>query len=177
MVKTAILLMTVCAVACQAWADDGHWRSQILFECEHGMGGAAIGDLDPDSPGNEVARVNAANEPGVLIGGDPGKVTPAQKHDPQWSAKFIARNTGKIRGVAAVDADPHVFGAELYACGYSRNVTQFVRDQRGPWTPTVIFTAQRPLHHPVAGEFDPTHVVPKSVTCGHGGRLSALFGQ
>ena len=65
--------------------------------------------------------------------------------------------------------------AELYAAGYSRNVTQLVSDDDGFWIPEVVYTAQRPLHHLVAGEFDPKHPGPELVMCGHGGRLIALF--
>ena len=356
--RITALLTTLCVTCCWARAGDGDWRSDVLLECERGMGGTAIGDLDPDAPGNEVAVVNGggeawlvrrtaagwqperihkgsgemimcaigdadprtpgnefvgvgmvegeesttgpgqvllirkqdgqwrservfednhmihgvaigdvsqahagceiiacgfnhrvqliylygdtwqhetiyvandrlkiahvadvlpehdgaevvvcgsdgnvvalwegklgwkhevifadpigqsritAAEPGVLIGGDGGKVTLATRQDATWTTEFLMRDSGKIRGVAIADVDPACPGVELYAGGYSRHVTQLTRDEHGFWTATVIFTAQRPLHHLVAGEFDPAHPGLELVTCGHEGRLIALY--
>ena len=84
------------------------------------------------------------------------------------------RDSGKIRGVAVVDADAEIPGPELYTCGYSRNVTQLVQDSNGYWQARTIYSAQQPLHHLVAGELDPTRPGPELITCGHGGRLIAI---
>lgn len=181
------------------------WRSEVIYVGNDRMKIAAIADVLPErhglevvvsgSDGNVVAlwedqlgwrheiiysdragqsRV-ACGKAGVLIGGDDGKVTLAQRRDGQWTAEFLAREPGKIRGVAVEDVDEDVPGAEMYACGYSLNVLQLVQGSDSFWQSKIIFQAQRPLHHLVTGEIDPEHPGPELVTCGHGGRLIALL--
>lgn len=184
--------------------DGERWRSEVVYVGNDRMKIAAIADVLPDHPGNEVvvagmdgnsvvlwedrlgwkheiintiragqSRV-ACGASGVLIGGDNGSLTFAQRTDGRWAAECIARDSAKIRGVAIADVDSGVPGVELYACGYSRNVTQLVRDDNGYWSSRVIYTDAKPLHHLVAGEIDPAHEGPELVTCGHGGRLTVL---
>jgi hypothetical protein len=119
----------------------------------------------------------AAGAAGVLIGGDGGKVTLATREGTAWRSTFLARDCGKIRGVAVADVDASVAGAELYACGYSKNVTQLVRDGKGFWHSRVVYTAGRPLHHLVAGQIDVSRVGLELVTCGHGGELVVLWAE
>ena len=116
----------------------------------------------------------ACGEPGVLIGGDGGKVTLARRDGACWHTDCLYRDHAKIRGVAIADVDGGVPGVELYACGYSQRVTQLVQNENGYWISEVIFTDERPLHHLVAGDVDPAHTGPELVTCGHGGRLILL---
>jgi hypothetical protein len=138
------------------WEDSSGWQHQVIYSDRAGQSRVACG------------------EPGVLIGGDEGKVTLAAYQHDRWTTEFLARESGKIRGVAIADIDAEVPGAELYACGYSRNVLQIVQTSDGFWHAKVIFQAQRPLHHLVAGDVDPTHPGPELVTCGHGGILIVL---
>jgi hypothetical protein len=139
------------------WEGKLGWHREVIFADPIGQSRIAAGELS------------------VLIGGDKGKITLARRPDQRWVAEFVARDTGKIRGVAIADVDGDVPGAELYACGYSRNVTQLVQDPHGFWQAKVVFIAQRPLHHLVVGDIDPRHPGPELVTCGHGGRLIALI--
>lgn len=185
--------------------DEGQWQHETIYVGNDRMKVAVVADVLPDRNGLEVvvcgsdgnavvlwegqlgwhhdviysdphgqSRVAAGNL-GVLIGGDKGKVSFASRQSGAWVAEVVARDAGRIRGVAIADVEAGVPGAEFYTCGYSRNVLQLVRDEQGFWTSKVIFTAQRPLHHLVAGDIDPTHPGPELVTCGHGGRLIALF--
>jgi hypothetical protein len=184
--------------------DGDEWCPQVIYVGNDRMKIAAIADVLPDREGLEVvvsgsdgnvvvlwesrlgwqheiaysdpvgqSRV-ACGEPGILIGGDKGKVTLAQRRDGRWMAEVLARDSAKIRGVAIADVDDEIAGSELYACGYSQNVTQLIQDADGCWRSKVIFTANRPLHHLVAGEIDEAHPGLELVTCGHGGRLIAL---
>ena len=139
------------------WESRLGWKHEIIYSDPAGQSRVACG------------------APGVLIGGDKGKVTLAQRKDGRWTAECLARDSGKIRGVAIADVDNHVPGPELYACGYSQDVMQLVPDTDGFWRSRVIFAAERPLHHLVAGDIDAAHPGPELVTCGHAGRLIALF--
>jgi hypothetical protein len=185
--------------------DQGSWRPETIYVGNDRMKIVAVADVLPDRDGLEVlacgsdgnvvvlwegklgwqhqvvfsdpigqSRV-AAGDLGVLIGGDLGKVTLATRRDRQWEHEFITRDTGKMRGVAIADIDDDVPGSELYACGYSRNVTQLTRDEQGFWRSRIVFTAEKSLHHLVAGDVDPTHPGDELVTCGHGGRLIVLY--
>ena len=138
------------------WEDRLGWKHEIIYSDAVGQSRVACGAL------------------GVFIGADKGKVTLAQRKDGRWVSECLTRDSGKIRGVAIADIDPQVPGPECYAGGYSRNVTQLTRGADGFWRSKVIYTAERPLHHLVAGEFDAAHLGPELVTCGHGGRLIKL---
>lgn len=139
------------------WEGKLGWRHDVIFSDPVGQSRVAAHDCD------------------VLIGGDKGKVTWARRRDSRWLPEFVVRDTGKIRGVAIADIDADHPGVELYSCGYSRRVTKSVWNDQGFWTSEVIFSAERPLHHLLAGEFEPTHAGPELLTCGHGGRLIALY--
>lgn len=185
--------------------DAGAWRSEVIHVGNDRMKIAAVADVLPERDGLEVvvagsdgsvvllwegrlgwrheivysdpvgqSRV-ACGPPGILIGGDLGKVTLAHRRDGRWTAEALARDSGKIRGVAIADVDEDVPGPELYACGYSQNLMRLTRDDDGFWRSMIVFTAKRPLHHLVAGDIDRAHPGSELVTCGHGGRLIALF--
>ena len=185
--------------------DGTQWRHNAIYVGNDRMKFAAIADALPDRDGLEIvvcgsdgsavvlwegrlgwhheivhsdpvgqSRV-ACGDPGILIGGDKGKVTLANRQDGRWTPEVLARDSGKIRGVAIADVDIDAPGPELYASGYSRNVMQLVQDADGFWRSKIVFTADRPLHHLVAGEIDEAHPGLELVTCGHGGRLVALI--
>ena len=184
--------------------DGGRWHSEVIYVGNDRMKIAAVADVLPEHDGlevvvsgsdgnvvvlwedklgwkHEVIYSDAAGQSrvacgaiGVLIGGDKGKITLAQRSNGRWTTECLARDSGKIRGVAIADVDETIPGEELYACGYSRNVTRLVRDADGFWSSRVIITDRKPLHHLVAGDIDPTHPGAELVTCGHGGRLMVL---
>ena len=184
--------------------DGDRWRHEVIYVGNDRMKIAAIADVLPEREGLEVvvsgsdgnvvvlwesrlgwnhevvytdavgqSRV-ACGAPGILIGGDKGKVTLAQRKNGHWTTECLTRDSGKMRGVAIADIDKQAAGIEFYACGYSRNVTQIVQDADGFWHSKIVYTDERPLHHLVAGEFDATHPGPELLTCGHAGRLIEL---
>ena len=186
------------------WFDGQQWQPEVIYVANDRMKIGAVADVLPEHDGMEVvvsgsdgnavvlweselgwkhdvifsdpigqSRV-APGKPGILIGGDKGKLTLASRHERRWRTQFIARDSAKIRGVAIADVDPAVPGPELYACGYSTNVTQLTQDGNGYWRSRIIFTAERPLHHLLAGELEPNHPGLELITCGHAGRLFLL---
>jgi len=139
------------------WEDRLGWKHEIIYADAAGQSRVACGDM------------------GVLIGGDQGKVTLARRQDGRWVTECVARDRGKIRGVAIADVDDRVPGPELYVCGYSRNVTQVMQDADGYWHSKHVYTDERPLHHLLAGEFEAEHPGPELATCGHSGQLLGLL--
>lgn len=138
------------------WESELGWRHEVVYSDAHGQ-----------------SRV-AAGAPGILVGGDKGKVTLVHRDSGRWVSECLFRDFAKIRGTAIADIDPAHEGPELYACGYSGRVTQLVSDKNGYWHARTLYTADSPLHHLLAAEFDPTHADLELVTCGHGGKLIAL---
>jgi hypothetical protein len=139
------------------WEGKLGWHHESIFRDRLGQSRVATGDS------------------GVLIGGDGGKVTLASRHEGRWQADFLGRDTAKIRGVVLADVDLNVAGVEAYACGYSGKVTQFARATDDYWESRIVHVEDRPLHHLLAGEFDSEHDGVELLTCGHGGRLIAVY--
>lgn len=181
------------------------WEHETIYVANDRLKIALAADIFPDRPGLEVvvtgsdgrpqvlwegklgwhhqtiyvdhlgqSRV-AAGKGGVLIGGDGGKVTLASHKDGRWQADLLGRDTAKMRGVVLGDVDPNSPGEEAYACGYSGNVTQFVRTSDDYWRSQLLYSDGHPLHYLLAGEFDPEHPGPELLTCGHAGRLVELY--
>jgi len=187
------------------YLDEGSWQHKTIYVANDRMKIVLAADVLPDRPGLEVVATGADGRPqvlwegkrgwhhqnifidplgqsrvatgdaGVLIGGDGGKVTLTGLQEGRWQAEFLGRDTAKIRGVVLDDVDPRVPGAEVYACGYSGKVTQFVRTTNDYWESRVMHAEERPLHHLLAGEFDSEHDGLELLTCGHGGRLIAVY--
>jgi len=132
------------------------WRHEVVFSDRAGQSRVATGNF------------------GVLIGGDNGVVTLAQRVEQGWANTFLTREAGKMRGTAIADVDEHIDGEELYACGYARRVIQLSRNEEDYWVTREIYADAKPLHHLVAGELDADHPGAELVTCGHGGRLVLL---
>lgn len=111
---------------------------------------------------------------GVVIGGDDGKVTFAHRREGRWSTEFLARDSGKFRGVAVGDVDRTVGEEELSSCAYSQNILKLTMREAGFWRAAVIYEEEKPLHHLVAGELVSDHPGLELVTSGDGGRLLML---
>lgn len=101
-----LALATVLAVE-SGPAEEGAWQADVLIESEHGMGGAAIGDLDPECPGNEIVAVNAA-----------GEVWMARRTGDGWRSERIYKGDGELIMCAIGDVDPIHPGDELITCGH-----------------------------------------------------------
>lgn len=183
------------------------WRQKTVYVANDRMKIAADADILPERPGQEAvvsgsdgkavvlwagklgwhheivytdragqSRV-AVGQPGILIGGDKGKVTLASRAGKQWQTELLGRDAHKIRGVAVGDVDPTREGSEINACGYSARLTQYTRTPKGFWSTKVVFSTQKPLHHLVLGVFIAKHPGPELLTCGHGGKLIAVYPQ
>lgn len=139
------------------WQHTLGWRHEIMYRGAAGQSRIAIGDGC------------------VLVGGDDGKVTLVKRTESGFVADVLGREPGKIRGVGIGDVDPGAAGVEYYATGYSRNVVQYVPMEDGYWSSRVIFTAEKTLHHMVLGDVNPKRPGLELVTCGHGGKLIALW--
>ncbi len=142
--RLSALLVGMSLMGHSAWPQENGWRAEVLLETEHGMGGAAVGDLDPESAGNEVVAVNAAGEVWMVRRGGDG-----------WRPERIHKGEGELIMCAVGDVDPRHVGNEFVGVG--------------------MVSGDESLDHLVAGEIYERHAGVELVTCGHAGRLIALF--
>jgi hypothetical protein len=145
------------------WKDGERWSSRVIFQDTHLLHGVAIGDVSAAHPGNEV-----------VVCGFNHRVQLLYLEEGSWKHETIYVANDRLKIVLA-DVDPNVAGAEAYVCGYSGRVTQFVRATDDYWKSHVVHVEERPLHHLLAGEFDSGHDGVELLTCGHGGRLIAVY--
>jgi hypothetical protein len=148
------------------------WKAEVLMESEHGMGGAAIGDLDPVAPGSEVAVVNDAGE-AWLVG----------RADGTWRPERIHAGKGEMIMCAIGDADPSHRGNEFVGVG----MVEGAESSRGPgqavlvwkdgerWSSRVIFQDTHLLHGVAIGDVSAAHPGNEVVVCGFNHRVQLLY--
>ncbi len=168
----AIVLIAACVAATDAAADAAAmWPARVLIQSDRGLGGAAIGDLLPESAGNEVAAVDAG-----------GAVWLARRSGDDWSAGVVHRGTGELIMGAIGDVDPHVPGNEFVGVG----MVEGAESLTGPghavllhrtgddWHAREIFRDDHMLHGVAIGDVVPEHAGNEVVVCGFSHRVTLL---
>jgi hypothetical protein len=147
-----------------AAAQDTGWRAEILLETSRGMGGAAIGDLDPASPGNEVVVVIAA-----------GEVWQVHRARDGWRSERIHAGDGELIMCAIGDVDARHPGHEFVGVGMVRGPESLDRPgqvlmiQRDgdTWRATQIFEDSRMIPGVALGDVDGALDGPQFYACGY----------
>ncbi len=108
------LLTYLCVVVGLGADGPTAWRSQVLFTTPAKLSGAAIADLDPTTPGNEIAVV-AENGAVFVVSRAPsdGSAITADA----WIGREVYRAPGEVVQVAVGDVDPDAPGLEIVATG------------------------------------------------------------
>ncbi len=147
------------------------WRHEVVYSSHVGQSRAAGGGERYLIGGDDGVVTLATKPPAVPLASMP-KPSPYP-----WRYASLGRDTAKIRGVAIANLDPGVRRDECYSCGYSGRVTQYSKPdgRQGYWQSKVLLTDERPLHHLAVGDFDSEHEGNELVTCGHSGKLIALY--
>jgi hypothetical protein len=83
------------------------------MESDSGMGGAAIGDLDPSTPGAEVAVVNDAAEAWLV-----------RRADGKWQPERIYAGKGEMIMCAIGDVHPRHPGNEFGGVGMANSAAK-----------------------------------------------------
>lgn len=165
-----LALATVLAVE-SGPAEEGAWRADVLIESEHGMGGAAIGDLDPECPGNEIVAVNAA-----------GEVWMARRTGDGWRSERIYKGDGELIMCAIGDVDPKSPGNEFVAVGMVRGPESntgpghvlIIRRDSGSWRGQTVFTDDRMIHGVAIGDVCSRHAGQEIIAAGFNHRVTLL---
>ena len=170
--RTVVAFTTLLAVfGGNALAQDA-WRQEVLLETERGMGGAAIGDLDAATPGNEVAIVTAGGEVWLVgLAGD------------EWRPQRIHAGDGEMIMCAIGDVDPRYAGNEFVGVGMVAGeeslrgpgqVTMVRKDGDG-WKSTPIFQDDHMLHGVAIGNVSARHEGTEVIACGFSHRVMLLW--
>ena len=104
--RTLVMIAAVSMICGSAVAGDGEWKVTVLLESDRGMGGAAVGDLDPTQAGDEIAVVNGAGEVWMAGCGSSG-----------WDSQRIHKGDGEMIMCAIGDVDPRHEGEEFVGVG------------------------------------------------------------
>jgi hypothetical protein len=169
---TATLCILLASLAVQPVGQEVPCKSEILFETEHALGGAAIGDLDPDKPGNEVAVVNSAGEVWLVGRGEDG-----------WQPERIYKGDGELIMCAIGNADPNAPGNELVGVGMvtgpesrtGAGQAVLIRKTDDGWTAERILTSHHMLHGVAIGDVSSRNRGPEVVVCGFDHRTTLLW--
>jgi hypothetical protein len=142
------------------------------MESDSGMGGAAIGDLDSSTPGNEVAVVNDAAEAWLV-----------RRADAKWQSERIYAGKGEMIMCAIGDADPRHPGDEFVGVG----MVEGAESAQGPghavlvwkdgerWSNREIFQDDHMLHGVAIGDVSAAHPGNEVVVCGFNHRVQLLY--
>jgi len=139
-----ILFLGLVAAACTTKPRPGPgWTAEIVLEAGKKLGGCAIGDLDPDHPGQEIAAV----------AGD-GSVYLAWRDQGRWRSEMIHRASGEMIQCAIGDVDPERPGNELVIVGMEKGgeeeggagAAHLVYRAEGRWKSEPIFRDTALIH-------------------------------
>lgn len=162
------------ALSCTVYAGSGSWRGEVVLETDHGMGGAAVGDLDAKSPGNEVVVVNGA-----------GEIWLVRRLAQGWQPERIYSGGGELIMCAIGDADPRYEGNEFVGVGMvsgeesSSGAGQILvvhKEGRG-WSAEPVFRDNHMLHGVAIGDVSSRHQGNEIVACGFDHRVTLLHFQ
>ena len=165
------LLMITCLVAPIAAAQQATWHAEVLIESNRGMGGAAIGDLDSESAGNEVAVVNAA-----------GEVWLARRTGDSWRPKRLHKGSGEMIMCAIGDVDPRYAGSEFVGVGMVQGEESLsgpgqvlmIRRDGDEWNATQIFEDSHMIHGVAIGDVSTRTPGHEIIACGFNHRVTLL---
>lgn len=140
----AALALLAPLFAQPTFAGDTWWRTEVAFETGDKFGGCAIGDVDPQHPGNEIAVVAGS-----------GAITVVGRTEGGWTCATIPAPAGEMIQCAIGDADPERPGNELVVVGMASGGEEsggpgvallVFKDADGSWKSERIFHDEALVH-------------------------------
>ena len=169
--KTSAALLALSALAVSTPAQVATWFADIALKAPGKVGGCAIGDLDPDHPGNEVVAVC-----------ETGEVFLCRPYGRRWVAERLATGPGELIQCAIGDFDPIHEGNEVLAVGMKSGR----EDDSGPgaaymiahteegWAIELLVEDSALLHAVCIADLDPSRPGDEAYIGGFGERVFAL---
>jgi len=93
----------------------GEWVGKVIFTDVDKIRGVAVGDLDPNHPGNEVASYGYSARLNML--------TPDKNKPGEWKARLLFKDVARGHDLAVGEFDSQHDGVELLMSGFSKNMT------------------------------------------------------
>ncbi len=132
-------------------APDVDWAVEVAFESGTKLGGCAVGELDPTSPGGEI----------VSVAGD-GQVWVTARIDGAWSTTSIARLPGEAIGCVVADLLPDIPGDEIVTVGVAEGgeedggpgVAHLLARTPDGWSTEILFEDDALLHGVDVGDLN-----------------------
>ncbi|MCB9896479.1 MAG: hypothetical protein H6825_00620 [Planctomycetes bacterium] len=154
------------------WTVDAEgWASLTAAELGEKLGGCAVGDVDADSPGNEIVAVSES-----------GRVFLVSYADGKWTHRVLGQAPGEMIQVALGELDPARPGLEVVAVGMAQGKEDdggegaafvFFRDGDG-WTMREAARASELLHGVAIADLDPDHPGNELLVDGFSGQATVL---
>ena len=149
------------------------WYSQVILETGTKLGGCAVGDVDPEHPGNEVLAV-AEN----------GKVYLARPYGRRWVGESIAKAPGELLQCAVGDYDASKPGQEIVVVGMKSGGEDsggkgaaYALERKGKtWKLRLLMEDSALLHAACVAEVDPDLAGQEIIVGGYGKMLWVLGG-
>ncbi len=157
-------LLLACWLGARTGAEP--WRSEVLMQSDHGMGGATVGDLDPQARGDEVAVVNEVGEAWLV-----------RRVAGNWKAERIHAGAGELIMCAIGDVDPRLPGCELVGAGMVEGPGQVVLVGRegGAWSSRPIFRDDHMIHGVAVGDVSARHEGNEVIAAGFNHRVQLVY--
>lgn len=169
--RTALAIGGLLAFGCQSMGSGSGWRSETVADLGVKLGGCAIGDLDPERPGNEIAVVGAS-----------GAIWVVSRDGESWSHELVAQTPGELIQCAIGDVEPAHEGDELVAVGVRTGtedgggpgVVHVVKRVAGGWHVDTVFEDSALLHAVCVAELAAGQPGPEVLVAGASGIVHVL---
>ena len=163
-------LLLGCWLAASAPAEP--WRSEVLMQSDHGMGGVAVGDLDQETPGDEVA-----------VGTEAGEAWVVRRVEGRWKAERVHAGDGELIMCAIGDVDPRLPGNELVGAGMVEGPESpegpgqvvLIARQGGAWSSRPIFRDDHMIHGVGVGDVAARHEGCEVIAAGFNHRVQLVY--
>ncbi len=167
----ALALSPVLLTSCATEPTPMVCLTTVAFTAPAKLGGCTVGDLDPASPGNEIAAVSIT-----------GEVFLVRRDGDAWSHEVIAKLPGELIQCVAGDVFPEIGGNELLVFG----MMEGTEDDGGAgaayllllsddgWVPELLLADEALIHAGCIAEVDPRYHGPEIVLAGFGLQVFVL---
>jgi hypothetical protein len=148
------------------WQEEAEWRNRLVHQAPGGLASVAVGDVDPENPGQEI-----------VLGGSTGQVwTLALLEDGNVAAHLVYTASSAIGDLAAWEFDPDTPGMEILVLtedGKAVVLNTHTRDREGRCPANVIMSDTARLRNVAAGKCGPQGQ-PGAILVGASGNVTRL---
>ena len=169
--RRALTLACLIAASCQSLSPGSGWRHEVIADLGVKLGGCAVGDLDSERAGNEIAVVAESGAIWILY-----------RDGDEWTHELAAQTPGEMIQCAIGDVDLSHPGDELVMVGVragledsgGAGVASLLKRVGGGWHLATIFEDSALLHAVAIGELDAESPGSEILVAGASERIHVL---